>query len=172
MNDERGLRRKWTWQAGGRRIVLVKQSQERAEHVLVKGLLWALHLPHYPTATIEPPSQGRYKPDVADFALDGTVRFWAESGHVAPDKLAYLLRKFPDVHFALGKWDASPAAVRELVERACRDVRRHAPIDCWIFPPDGLARFVGPRGELTISPSDLVGFRRLGDAWTEAAVAP
>lgn len=170
MGSEQSLRRKWTFRAGGRQIILVKNPQERAEHVLVKGLIWSLYLPAYPEATIEPPSQRRYKPDVAAFAPEDPSRvvFWGESGHASPDKLAYLFKHFPDVHFALGKWDVSPQSVRRQVEIAASGAKRRRPIDCLCFPPDGFENLVGPRGELQASLESTLRFRWWNGSWLES----
>lgn len=51
MTEDLLLRRKWSFRAGKRQIVVVKRAQESAEYVLMNALLWALYLSDYPDLT-------------------------------------------------------------------------------------------------------------------------
>ena len=64
MDQDLMLRRKWTFKAHGKQIVLVKKRNEQSRHVLMKAFLWALYLPSFPRLTVEVGIGERFKPDV------------------------------------------------------------------------------------------------------------
>lgn len=158
---ERHLRRKWTVRANGRRIVLLKKPVERAEHVWMKALIWALYLPRYPGLAIEISVGDRYKPDVVQLGPGGRPEFWGEAGKVGVEKTRTLLKRYPDTHFALGKWAARLDPHVGLVERALDGLRRSAPVDLIAFPSDSADRFIDPDGLINIH-HDALTWRRLG----------
>lgn len=155
MNEDLSLRRKWTFRAAGRQMVFVKKPREKASHVFVKALLWALYLPEYPDLAVEVPVGDRYKPDVVSFGPDGSPRFWGEAGQVGKAKIHSLARRYPDTHLALAKWDRRLTPFEQLVGRAVREVRRSAPFDLVSFPADSPERFIDSRGEIRVRHEDL-----------------
>lgn len=137
------LRRKLTVRAeapdGPRTLVLVKRAEESGEHVQQKALLWLRYLAAYPTLRVEQalPFPSRFKPDL--YALDASgqgIRFWGECGVVSAEKLGRLLRAHPATHFAFSKWAGRVGAFASQVEAALRGVRRRAPVELLVFPPD------------------------------------
>lgn len=155
--NEQALRRKLTVRAHGAALVLVKRSDESAEHVLQKALLWALYLPDYPTLRVEVPlpTPSRYKPDLLVYE-DERPRFWGECGTVSVAKLQDLLRRYRSTHFVFSKWGVPygrhPFA--GLIEHALVGVRRKAPVELICFPEDA-ARFISPAGEVDVDRSEL-----------------
>jgi hypothetical protein len=154
----RHLRQKTTFRAHGRQVVLVKKPVERAEHVLMKALLWALYLPAYPEAAVEVSIGDRYKPDVVQLGARGRPAFWAEAGKVGKDKIASLLRRFPETHFAIGKWAAPLAPFERLVRAGMNGTTRRAPFDLLAFPADA-DRFVLDDGTVTVTFDDVERIR-------------
>jgi hypothetical protein len=159
-SDELALRRKATFRAHGRQIVLVKRPYERASHVIMKALLWALHLPQYPDLTVEVSIGDRYKPDVVAMDAQRRPRFWGEAGQVSPSKVQALVQRYRDTHLALAKWDALMAPFHEMVDKALRrsaqrGIARGAPFDLLCFPADSAERFIDARGEIRITHDDL-----------------
>ena len=132
-------RRKWRLYAHDQHIVIVNGSNERFVHPLMKAFIWALYLPTYPDITVEVEIGDRYKPDVVAFAphdvrfRDNEPIFWGEAGHVAPDKVAALVRRYPDTHFALAKWQTPLRAFSSMVEESLDGVKRNAPFDVLSF---------------------------------------
>lgn len=161
------LRRKLTLNAHGEQVVLVKQKHERIEHVWMKAFLWALYLPSYPEMSVEVDVGDTYKPDVVQMDVRrGRPAFWGEAGAVGPEKIADLLRRHPDTHFAMGKWDLALAPFVETVVDAAADVARHAPFDVLRFPPDAGERFIDATGHVALSFDDVT-WTRIGEvtAW-------
>ena len=76
------LRRKLTFHAHGRTLVLVKRSNEKIEHRLMMALLWALYLPRYPDLRVDVPIGARYRPDLVQLRPEGQPLLWAEAGEV------------------------------------------------------------------------------------------
>jgi hypothetical protein len=153
------LRRKLTLRApapdGPQKVVFVKKQQEGIEHVLMKAFVWALYLPAYPDLTVEIPIGDRYKPDVVGLDLRGEPVFWGEAGKVGEAKIASLLRRYPDTHFAIAKW-AVPLAPFEAIVREALDGRpRRAPFDLLRLPPDAAERFIAADGTITITFGDI-----------------
>jgi hypothetical protein len=163
----RHLRRKLTLRAHGEQTVLVKRKQERMEHVWMKAFLWALYLPKYSELQVEVDIGDKYKPDVV--AMDrrrGRPQFWGEAGAVGPDKVEYLITRYPDVPLAVGKWDRSLDSILETVEHAVHTTERTAPIDLLRFPPDSAERFVDDKDRITVSHADLTWVRvENAEAW-------
>ena len=157
----RAIRRKYTFRAGGRKVVVVKRARERPEHVFMKAFLWALYLPVYPDAAIEVSVGDRYKPDVVQVDRWGDPVFWAEAGKVGTAKIESLARRFRGTHFALAKWDTALEPYESIVRSAVAGLDRGAPFDLIRFPPDGLARFVDERGEIRID-RDRLEWLRVG----------
>jgi hypothetical protein len=105
----------------GSAVTLAKAPGESVEHLVLKGLLWALLLPAHPDAACEVDLGLRYKPDVV--ALDhasGLPRWWGECGSVKPSKLQHLATSFPDCRFTVAKWGRSDLTgyAYQLVRRA------------------------------------------------------
>lgn len=159
MDSDLMLRRKWTFRAHGRQVVVVKRSNERAAHVLMKVFLWALYLPIYPTATVEVRIGDRYKPDVV--ALDETERvlFWGEAGQVGLNKIHSLGKRYRSTHLAIAKWGMSLPPLIAHVTEALEGIERSAPFDLLSFPADSAERFIDERGLIALTHEDVTWVR-------------
>ncbi|NDJ52984.1 MAG: hypothetical protein GYB68_07870 [Chloroflexi bacterium] len=156
------LPRKKMVSAHGQRHVMVWGSRERPEHTLMKALLWALYLPDYPHSKVETRIGDRYKPDVVQLDEDGRPLFWAEAGQVGKKKIVSLVRRFPDTHFSIAKWDMRLDNLADLVQAAIDQApHRSAPFDLIRFPTDSYQRFMADNGEITLVWDDLEEWRRL-----------
>jgi hypothetical protein len=160
MTSELMLRRKWTLRAHGKQVVFVKKTNESAEHVIMKALLWALYLPDYPEMSVEIRIGDRYKPDVVALDNDGKPRFWGESGQVGAEKIRSLARRYRATHFAIAKWDARLDPFVELVKESLDGVKRSAPFDLIGFPADSVERFIDDEGQIQIR-HDQIKWMRL-----------
>lgn len=137
MASDLSLRRTLTVRAGGAKLVLTKKRGESAEHVWMKAALWALYLPEYPGLKVEVSIGDPFKPDVVSLAPppgglaygDPEPTFWGEAGKVSERKWRSLLRRFPDTHFALARWDERLEPHAAIIRRALGDRLRRAPID-------------------------------------------
>ncbi|MBD3378957.1 MAG: hypothetical protein GF408_00650 [Candidatus Omnitrophica bacterium] len=94
------LRKKLTFRTGGKKIVLVKKSNETFEHVAAKAVGYAMYLPVYPQVKIEVKIGERYKPDLVALNGRGEPVFWAECCMVGKTKIEKILNKHPSAHFA------------------------------------------------------------------------
>lgn len=159
MTTDLMLRRKWTLKAHGQQVVFVKNRNEKASHVLMKALLWALYLPTYPDLRVEMKIGDRYKPDVVSLDVMGQPIFWAEAGQVSERKLRSLFKRYPETHFSIGKWNQRLDPHVAILERALRGVKRSAPCDLISFPEESAARFVDARGEVTVTHDELAWLR-------------
>ena len=159
MRSDLLLRRKLTLRAdapdGPHKVVFVKKKQEGIEHVLMKAFIWALYLPTYPDLTVEIPIGDRYKPDVVELDGRGEPVFWGESGKVSAEKIASLVRRFPDTHFAVAKWASPLEPFADLVWEALDGRPRRAPFDLLQFPPDSGERFIRDDGTVAITFDDV-----------------
>ena len=149
------LRRKWTLRAHGQQVVFVKKSNEKSSHVLMKGLLWALYLPDYPNLSVEIKIGDRYKPDVVALDNDSRPLFWAEAGQVSERKLRSLFKRYPQTHFAIGKWAQRLDPHIAIVEKALKGLKRTGRIDLISFPNDSVERFVDQNGNVEVMHEDL-----------------
>lgn len=150
------LRRKWSFRLNGKKQILVKRPEEREEHVLMKVFMARLYLKAYPNLKIEVRFGGerKYKPDVLSVDAFRRAVFWGECGSVSLDKLRYLLKHYPQTHFALAKWDTPMEPYRAIIEEALDEFRRNARVDLIHFPDD--ARYkVKSNGEVVISWEDV-----------------
>lgn len=166
MRDDLFLRTKWTFRAqgqNGKKAVFVKKNREGSNHVVMKALLWALYLPEYPDLMIEVSIGDRYKPDLVELDPQCKPNFWGESGRVGAKKIHRLIKRFPNTHFAFGKWhtDLAPLAsiIRKVVSKASF---RTAPIDLISFPPDSAERFIWADGQIQIQLAEL-NWKRIGN---------
>lgn len=150
------LRRKWTLKAHGRQVVFVKNKNEHAIHVLMKAFIWALYLPKYPDLSVEIKIGDRYKPDVVALDLAQQPLFWGEAGQVSERKLRSLFKRYPQTHFAIGKWNQRLEPHVAIVKKAKKGVKRMAPCDLISFPEDSVARFMAQDGQIEIGCEDLV----------------
>lgn len=154
-------RRRWKLHAHGRHSVVKYGVRERFVHPLMKAYLWALYLPDYPTASIEIRIGDKYKPDVIAYADEPAVYevnsqplFWGEAGRTGKDKIQSIVKRFPDTHFAMGKWDARLEPYVELVEDAITGVKRSAPFDLISFPEES-KQCVDEDGNIIITFDDV-----------------
>lgn len=157
-------RRKWRLHAHGQHIVIVRGTHERFVHPVMKALLWALYLPQYPHISVERRIGDRYKPDVVAFApddprfRDNEPIFWGEAGQVRRDKIRSLVKRFPDTHFAIGKWDSALTPFETIIRDALHDVKRNAPFDLIRFP-EGSEQFIDDAGRVQIRFDDVEWLR-------------
>ncbi len=159
MGSELGLRRKWTFRAGGEQIVFVKRRNERTEHVVMKALIWAIYMPEYPNLVVELSIGDRYRPDVVKLDRYGDPVFWGEAGHVSPQKVRSLAKRYRATHFAWGKWDVPLEQLKALAGPELQGIKRRRPFDLITFPQDSAERFIKDRGRIEISLVDLDWFR-------------
>jgi hypothetical protein len=152
--SELSLRRKLTFHAHGRTLVLVKRANEKIEHRLMMALLWALYLPKYPDLRIDVPIGARYRPDLVQLGADGRPIFWGECGEVGLEKLRVLCRRYRQTHLAFAKWASNSAPFAALIEHALRDARRAAPVELIGFDAES-TRFVDETGGVEISFGDV-----------------
>lgn len=160
--SEQELRRKWTFRARGRQVVLVKKPREKTSHVLMKALLWALYLPEYPDLAVEVGVGDRYQPDVVALDGEGRPRFWAEAGAVGRAKVFALARRFPHTHLAVAKWGVRLAPFERIAAEAVARARRTAPFDLLRFPADSAERFLDSDHRLRVRFEDLEWVRLHG----------
>ncbi|MBN1563256.1 MAG: hypothetical protein JXA10_05420 [Anaerolineae bacterium] len=132
---------------------------ERAVHVVMKALIWALYLPQYPASRVEVRIGDKYKPDVVQLNAQGEPEFWGEAGMVGKRKIESLVRRYKNTHFVIGKWDARLDPFEKIVSGALEGVDRSAPFDLIRFPDDSIARFIDDEGVITIAPDDLEWLR-------------
>ena len=145
MPTDLALRRTLTVRApDGEKLVLVKKRGESIEHVLMKAALWALYRPAYPELQVEVAIGDAYKPDLVALAPppgglaygDPEPVFWGEAGKVSADKWRSLLRRFPDTHFALARWNERLEPHAQILRQALDGRPRRAPIDLVRVPPE------------------------------------
>lgn len=158
-------RRRWKLYAHGQHIVVKNGVKERLVHPLMKAFIWALYLPEYPTASIEIRIGDKYKPDVVAFDAHPDIYqikqhplFWGEAGQTSRAKIGSIVRRFPDTHFALAKWDMSLTPYIEIVSTALRDVHRNAPFDLINFS-EGSEQFIDNDGNITVGFDDVEWLR-------------
>ncbi len=147
MSTDLELKRKWTFQAHGQRLVVFKKSGEKSSHVLMKAFLWAIYLERYPELAVEVAIDHRYKPDLVAIR-EGRPVFWAECGQVGEAKLRQLFRQFPKTHFCVAKWASAPNWDKHLTD-CLNGLKRFGPVELWVFPEDSEERFVGLKGQLS-----------------------
>lgn len=155
MPSPQSIPRKWKLRAHGAHNVFAWGMNERAVHVVMKALIWALHLPDYPDLRVEVRIGDKYKPDVVQLNAQQVPEFWGEAGMVSRAKICSLVRRFPHTHFALGKWDTRLDPFVAMVKDALADARRAAPFDLIRFPADSIARFIDDDGHIAITHADL-----------------
>jgi hypothetical protein len=153
--NELDLRRKLSFRAYGRTLVLVKRSQEKLEHRLMMALLWALYLPAYPDLRIDVPIGARYRPDLVQIGADGQPVFWGEAGEVGLEKLRSLCARYRDTHLMFAKWATNLQPFAAMIDTALAGVRRSAPTELIGFDADA-ARFVDSTGQITIGFADVI----------------
>lgn len=151
---ERSLRRKLTFHAHNRTLVLVKRPSEKLEHRLMMALLWALYLPQYPDVRVEVAIGTRYKPDLVALDAHGQPRFWAEAGEVSLDKLRVLCGRYRATHLVFAKWNMNIMPFAGLLERALHDTRRTAPVELICFD-EHAGHFVDNTGHIRIAFADV-----------------
>ena len=158
MASDLALRRTLTVRSGGEKLVLLKKRGESIEHVLMKAVLWALYRPAFPDVRVEVPIGDTYKPDLVDLAPppgglaygDERPTFWGEAGKVSQAKWRALLKRFPETHFALARWDERLDPHQATIRRALGRRPRRAPVDL-IRVPDAAGRLVAPDGTVRVS---------------------
>ena len=175
MPSDLALRRTLTLRASDgaalRKLVLVKKRGESIEHVLMKAVLWALYLPDYPEMQVEVSIGDTYKPDLVHLAPppggvaygDPAPVFWGEAGKVSAAKWRSLLKRFPDTHFALARWNERLAPHEATVRKALGTRPRRAPVDLVSVPPDAERRFIA-EGTIRVGPADVERVRLGGAA--------
>ena len=161
MASDLALRRTLTVRSGDAKLVLVKKRGESIEHVLMKAVLWALYRPAFPDVRVEVPVGDTYKPDLVALAPppgglaygDPRPTFWGEAGKVSAAKWRALLKRYPETHFALARWDERLDPHQAIVRQALGRRPRRAPVDL-IRVPDAAGRLVAPDGTLQVTVRD------------------
>jgi len=158
-------RRKWKLYAHEQHIVVKYGVRERFVHPVMKALIWALYLPDYPTASIEIRIDDKYKPDVVAFDSEPDIYqvkqkpvFWGEAGQTSRAKIKSIVRRYPDTHFAMAKWDTGLRPYIDIVSSALQDVRRNAPFDLISFS-EGSQDLIDDDGNIKISFDDVEWLR-------------
>lgn len=148
--------------ATGASVDLHKNPGESPQHLLLKGLLWALVVPHHSSATCELDLGLRYRPDVVALRGDESIVWWGECGSVKPSKLSHLASTYPHTRFSVAKWGRSDlrgyaGGLRRDLLRADRRLaaRRRAPFELINFPSDANERFLDDNGVVTLTMADL-----------------
>ena len=149
------LRRKLSFRAHGRTLVLVKRSEEKIEHRLMMALLWALYLPAYPDLRIDVPIGARYRPDLVQLGADSRPVFWGEAGEVGMEKLRVLCARYRDTHLVFAKWAINLQPFGAMIDSALAGVLRQAPVELIGFDANA-ARFVDTNGQIRISFQDVI----------------
>ncbi len=162
MDADLALKGKYTFRVDGQKLILVKKPVESLRHVVMKALLWALYLPHYPQLQVEVSIGNKYKPDLVHTASTGPV-FWGEAGTVSTAKLRRILKRFPQTHFALAIWNGSLAPLASRVRRQSDGLARRAPVDIIRFPNDADRQFIDDGSNIHIRHRD-VEWQRLGES--------
>lgn len=159
------FRSRWKLYAQGQHIVVKYGLREKFTHPLLKAFIWALYLPDYPTATIEVPIGDRYKPDVIAMPAEQSIYqaqtqplFWGEAGQTGREKIQSLLRRFPETHFVLAKWDTRLKPYEEIVKVAMNGVKRNAPFDLLNFP-EGSEEYIDEDGNILVKFEDIERIR-------------
>ena len=148
------LRRKLTFSAHGRTLVLVKHANEKLEHRLMMALLWVLYLPRYPDLRFDVPIGARYRPDLVQLDSDRRPVFWGEAGEVGAPKLRLLCARYPNTHLVFAKWAVGLQPFAAQIDAAARTARRSAPIELIGFGGDA-DRFVDAHGRIAIERGDV-----------------
>ena len=142
----------------GRPLHLRKARGESVQHLLLKGLLWALLLPSHPEAACERDLGLRYRPDVVALDGAGTPCWWGECGSVKASKLRELSAAFPRTRVTIAKWGRTD--LRGYGGTLKRELAlpnpRAAPFELVSFPADSVERFLSEDGELAIGWDDVV----------------
>ena len=136
---------------------LKKAPGESVEHLLLKGLLWALLLPAHPDAACEADLGLRYRPDVVALDSGGAPVWWGECGSVKASKLSDLAGVYPACRISVCKFGRSDLRGYAAVLRSQLELprRRAAAFDLISFPADSAERFLRDDGSITISFDDL-----------------
>lgn len=146
--------------AAGRGVQLEKAPGESVQHLVLKGLLWALLLPTHPDAACELDLGLRYKPDVVAIdPMSGKPCWWGECGSVKASKLGDLAAAFPQARISVAKWGRSDLRgyAGQLKSQLVLPPRlyRTAPFELLSFPADSIERFVAEDGQLSVSFDDV-----------------
>jgi len=141
------------------KLTLKKAKGESVEHLLLKGLLWALLLPTHPDVACERDLGMRYRPDVV--AMDGgqVPVWWGECGSVKATKLRDLALAFPQCRFSVCKWGRSDlrgyaAGLRKEIDLPERS-HRAPPFELINFPSDSIDRFLSDDGMINVNWEDV-----------------
>jgi hypothetical protein len=157
MADDFELAGKLRLNAHGQTLVLKKRSGEKSSHVMMKGLLWALYLPQFPSLKVEVPIGTRYKPDLVAVDERGRPLFWAEAGAVGKAKIETLCRKYRDAHLVFAKWGQPHHATTDMFAQIVTSAKRRAPVELLYFPEDSLERWVDQHGVVRLERGELPG---------------
>ncbi len=136
--------------AANRTLVLRKGREESEQHVLLKALVFALYADRYPNLAVEVSIGHRYQPDLVALDQEGRPAFWAECGKTGRDKIAHLLRGFPNTHFVFAKQATRLYPLEEIVRQAWPKRGRSGGVELLSFPSHA-ATCLG-LGEATLEP--------------------
>jgi len=155
---------------GREKLLLEKRKGESLQHVLQKGLLWALYVEHFPNLLVEPtedvvdridPEQpgldysfSRYWPDLVALDTSGRVVFWGECGKTALEKIRALSQLLPGATVAVSKWDVHLPGFAAMVSKELEDVPAEYKMVLFSFPQKALNDYFRDDGTIVVTSDD------------------
>jgi hypothetical protein len=136
-------------------VHVVKREHESVQHVMMKVLLWALHVDSFGgDMQIERPIGDRYTPDCVSLEPGSNEPlFWGECGRVELSKVESIAQRFGRTHLLLAKWAINPVGFAAQVSRLVADGRpapsdptasQYGVVEVVALPDDSEARFFAP----------------------------
>lgn len=148
-------------------IEVMKKKAETLQHVLGKGLIWALFREQYPNIFIEREILDKRLPDVVAFNEDvhcdsgrdeDEPLFWGESGRMSVEKTIEIAKKYPHTHFCHLKWGVDVAEyTSKNLEYDLRPLlqSRTAPFEFGVLKGRDPRDYVDEDGLISISREDI-----------------
>lgn len=155
-------------------VRIFKKKAETLQHVIGKGLIWAMFREQYPNIHVEADIGDKRLPDVVAFDKsvsfvdeidNGTSRervtssiplFWGESGRMSPQKAAEIAHKFPDTHFCHLRWGVDIEQCTTELDYALQPILQYrtAPFEFGVLYGDP-REYVDEGGNVTICKQDV-----------------
>ena len=155
-------------------IPILKKKAETLQHVLGKGLIWALYREKYPNIFIEQNIGEKRLPDVVAFQGMGQTEdlqtgefeskkckpcFWGESGQMSLAKAAEIASQYPDTHFCHLRWGVNMEETTRALRYKLNPIldRRTAPFEYGVLRNGADPKnFVDEDGIIRISRDDVM----------------
>ena len=147
-------------------VGICKKKAESLQHVLGKGLIWAMYRGQYPNIFVEADIGDKRLPDVVAFEKESmddnssfeSLRipiFWGESGRMSPQKAAEIAMKFPNTHFCHLRWGVDLEQCSTQLGYALRPTLKYraAPFEFGVLKGDP-RQYVDEDGNISISRDD------------------